>query len=249
MDLGVNGRVALVTGGSRGIGRAVAEALAAEGVRVAVAARSRDGVDAVAAAIGGRGYEFDSGRPGDADRLVDAVEADLGGVDIYIANTGGPPPGPDPLGFDEEQWEQANRTLVVTPMQILRRIVPGMRERGFGRVVSISSSAVREPIPALQLSNTYRPGVVVAFKQLARDNARFGITFNTVMPGRIATDRLASNYGSLENARAAAEQEVPAGRLGEPGELAAVVAFLASQPAGYVTGQWLVVDGGLTRSV
>ena len=248
MDLGLEGRVALVTGGSRGIGRAVAEVLAFEGARVAVAARSRDGVEEVAARIGGRGFEFDSSEAGAADELVDAVEADLGPIDVYIANTGGPPPGADPLGFSEQEWEQANRTLMLTPMRILARIVPGMRERGFGRVVGISSSAVREPIPGLQLSNAYRPGVVVAFKELARENARFGITFNTVMPGRIATDRLASNYGSLEAAAAAASADVPAGRLGEPSELAAVVAFLASSQARYVTGQWLVVDGGLTRS-
>ena len=248
MDLGLDGRVALVTGGSRGIGRATAIALAAEGARVAVAARTQEDVDAVAAEIGGSGFTFDSAKPGDADRLVDAVESELGPIEVYIANTGGPPAGPDPLGFDDEQWERANRTLMVTPMQILRRVVPGMRERGWGRVVSVSSSAVREPIQGLQLSNAYRPGVVVAFKELARENASAGITFNTVMPGRIGTDRIAANFGGLDKARAAAEQQVPAARLGEPEEVAAVIAFLASEQAAYVTGQWLLVDGGLTHA-
>jgi 3-oxoacyl-[acyl-carrier protein] reductase len=248
VDLGLQGRVALVTGGSRGIGRAIAEALAAEGARVAVAARSADGVGAVAEAIGGRGYIFDSSDLARVDPLVDAVQRDLGPIDIYVANTGGPPRDDDPLTFSAEQWETAHRTLVVAPMLVLARVVPGMRERGFGRVVAVSSSAAVEPIGGLQLSNVNRPGLLAGFKLLARENAAHGVTFNAVLPGRIATDRLVSGYGSLEAAEEAAGAEVPAGRLGTPEEVAAAAAFLCSAAAGYVTGQRVLVDGGLTRS-
>lgn len=248
MDLGLDGRVALVTGASRGIGRAIAEGLAAEGARVAVAARSADAVRELGEALGGRGYAFDSGDLGAVDPLLDAVEADLGPIDVYVANTGGPPRGEDPLAFDAQQWEDAHRTLVVSPMTILRRLVPGMRERGFGRVVAVSSSAAREPIGGLQLSNANRPGLLAAMKLLARESAADGVTFNAVLPGRIATDRLASNYGSIEVAEEVAAGEVPARRLGTPQELADAAVFLCSARASYITGQSLLVDGGLTRS-
>jgi 3-oxoacyl-[acyl-carrier protein] reductase len=248
MDLGLQGRVALVTGGSRGIGRAIAEALAAEGARVAVAARSAEGGRAVAGAVGGKAYIFDSDDLTAVGPLVDGVEADLGPVDVYVANTGGPPPGADPLGFTDEQWAAAHRSLVISPMAILRRVLPGMRERGWGRVLAVSSSAAREPIPGLQLSNANRPGLLAAFKLLARESAGDGVTFNAVLPGRIATDRIAGNQGGMEAAQERARAEVPAGRLGTPEELAAAAAFLCSGPASYVTGQSLLVDGGLTHA-
>jgi 3-oxoacyl-[acyl-carrier protein] reductase len=235
MDYGLQDRVALVTGASRGIGAAIAAALEAEGARVARASRSAQ-------------YAFDSGDPAAAGALVDRVEADLGPIDVYVANTGGPPRGEDPLAFSIDEWEQAYRTLVVTPMQILARVVPGMRDRGFGRVVAVSSSAALEPIEGLQLSNANRPGLLAGFKLLAREHAGRGVTFNAVLPGRIATDRLVSGYGGIEAAQAAAGADVPAGRLGAPEEVAAAAVFLCSQAAGYVTGQWLLVDGGLTRS-
>jgi 3-oxoacyl-[acyl-carrier protein] reductase len=248
MELGLRGRVALVTGGSRGIGRAIAEGLAAEGARVAVAARSLPALEAVAAAIGGRAYAFDSGDLTAVDPLVDAVERDLGPVEVYVANTGGPPTGADPLGFDAGQWEEAHRSLVVSPMLLMGRIVPGMRGRGWGRVLIVSSSAAREPIAGLQLSNATRPGVLAAAKHLARHVAADGVTINAVLPGRIATDRLVATHGSLAAAQAAAREGVPAGRLGTPEEIAAAAVFLCSDRAGYVTGQSLLVDGGLTRS-
>jgi 3-oxoacyl-[acyl-carrier protein] reductase len=248
MDLGLDGKVALVTGGSRGIGRAIAATLAAEGARVAVTSRTPDAGAAVAGAIRGKAYTFDSADLGAVDGLVAAVERDLGPVDVYVANTGGPPVGADPLGFTDEQWEAAHRTLVVSPMGILRRVVPGMRERGFGRVVAVSSSAAVEPIAGLQLSNANRPGLLNAFKHLARETAGDGVTFNAVLPGRIATDRIADNAGGMENAQEAARREVPAGRLGTVEEIAAAAAFFASERASYITGQSLLVDGALTRS-
>jgi len=248
MDLGIDGRVALVTGGSKGIGRAIGAALAAEGAKVALASRSQERVDAAVAETGAaRGYAFDSEDLDAVGPLIDAVQSDLGPIDIYVANTGGPPGGPDPLGFTREQWEAAHRALVLSPMAFLERLLPGMAERGWGRVLAVGSMAVSEPIDALQLSNAHRPGVVAAFKVLARKYAADGVTLNFLHPGRIATDRVIG-AGTLEGAQAAARDTVP-GRLGLPEEIAAAAAFLCSAPASFITGTSLLVDGGLTRSV
>jgi 3-oxoacyl-[acyl-carrier protein] reductase len=249
MDLGLEGRVALVTGGSKGIGLGIAAGLAAEGARVAVAARDPERVRAAAAEIGGHGIVFDSADLDAVPRVIDEVDSALGPIDVYVANTGGPPAGPDPLGFTREQWEEAHRTLVLSPMAFLERLLPGMRERGWGRVVAVSSSAVLEPLAGIQLSNAHRPGLIAAFKVLARRSAADGVTLNTVLPGRIATDRSISTSGSLEAAQASAREEVPAGRLGTVEELAAAAVFLCSAPASYITGTTLLVDGGLTASV
>jgi len=248
MDLGLNGKVALVTGGSKGIGRGIAEALVAEGARVALTSRTASRAEEVAGEIGARGYGFDSDDLEAIGPLLDAVESDLDPIDIYIANTGGPPAG-DPLAFTTEQWEAAQRTLLISPMKIIERVLPGMQERSFGRVVAIGSMAVREPIDALQLSNAHRPGLVAAFKVLARQAAADGVTFNHVHPGQIATDRMIDTAGSLEAAQERAKQNVPAGRLGTVEELAAAAVFLCSQGASYITGTAILVDGGLTRSV
>jgi 3-oxoacyl-[acyl-carrier protein] reductase len=249
MDLGLKGRVALVTGGSKGIGLGIASALAAEGARVAVASRDEARVRDAADRIGGHGVAFDSGDLDAVPGVIDSVESTLGPIDVYVANTGGPPGGDDPLGFTREQWEAAHRTLVLSPMAFLERLLPAMAERGWGRVVAIGSMAVREPIASLQLSNAHRPGLVAAFKILAKRYAADGVTLNTVHPGRIATDRIYTSAGSPEAAEAAAREEVPAGRLGTVDELAAAAVFLCSAPASYVTGTTLLVDGGLTASV
>jgi 3-oxoacyl-[acyl-carrier protein] reductase len=248
MDLGLAGRVALVTGASKGIGRGIAAGLVAEGARVAIASRSEERIREAAEEIGARGYVFDADDPCAVGALLDRVEADLGPIDVYIANTGGPPAGPDPLAFTREQWQAAHRSLVLTPMAFLERLLPGMRERGFGRVVAIGSIAVGEPIDNLQLSNAHRPGLVAAFKVLARQCARDGVTLNHVHPGLIATDRMIGTAGSLEVAQERARENVPAGRLGTVEELAAAAVFLCSGPASYITGTSLIVDGGLTRS-
>lgn len=249
MDLGLSGKAALVTGASKGLGLGIARALAAEGAEVAVSSRSRERIAAAARNIGARGYVHDSGDLASASALIDAVENDIGPIDILVTNTGGPPSGADPLGFTRDQWEEAYRTLVLEPMALVERAVPGMRERRFGRVLAVSSSAVREPIPVLMLSNAHRSGLLAACKTLAREVAADGVTVNSLLPGRIATDRLAETWGSLEAAQDWARKQVPAGRLGTVEEFGDVAAFLCSERAGYVTGVALLVDGGLTQSV
>ena len=245
MDLGIAGRVALVTGGSRGIGRAIAAELAAEGCSVAISSRSPE---EAAGELGVLGVAHDAADLDGVESLVGAVESALGPVDILVANTGGPPPGPDPLGFTRAEWEEAYRTLVLHPMALVERVLPGMRERGWGRVVNVVSTSVREPIPTLMLSNAHRAATLAAWKTLARAVAGDGVTLNTVLPGRIATDRLFELMGSREAAEAAGEQ-IPIGRLGSVEEFAAVAAFLCSARASYVTGTALLVDGGLTQSI
>jgi 3-oxoacyl-[acyl-carrier protein] reductase len=176
------------------------------------------------------------------------VEADLGPLAVLVTNTGGPAGG-EPLDFTREQWEAAYRELVLAPMALIEHAVPDMRERGFGRILNVSSSAVREPIQALLLSTAHRSALLATFKLLARRLAGDGVTLNTILPGRIATDRLAELHGSLEDAEAAARDQVPIGRLGTVEEIAAAGAFLCSARAGYITGVALPVDGGLTQSI
>ena len=245
MDLGLEGKVALVTGASQGIGFGIAKELAQEGARVAVSSRTRERIEAAAERIGARPYVHDTVDLDGAPALVEAIGRDLGPIDVLVTNTGGPPGG-DPLEFTREQWEAAHRELVVAAIEMIELVVPGMRERGFGRVLSISSSAAREPIPSLLLSSAHRPGLLGAFKILAAKLAADGITFNTILPGRIATDRITHLHGSIEKAQEVAREEIPAGRLGTPEEIAAAAAFLCSERASYITGVALLVDGGLT---
>ena len=247
MDLGLDGRVALVTGASQGIGFAIAKELAGEGAQVAVSSRTREKIDAAAQEIGARPYVHDTLDLDSASELLESVERDLGPIEILVANTGGPAGG-DPLEFTRDQWEAAHRELVVAPIEMIERVVPGMRERNFGRILSVSSSAAREPIPSLLMSSAHRPGLLAAFKTLGQKLAPDGITLNTILPGRIATDRISHLHGSIEKAQEVAREQIPAGRLGTADEIAAAAAFLCSERAGYITGQALLVDGGLTSS-
>lgn len=249
VDLGLDGRVVLVTGASKGIGRAIAAELAAEGARLAISARSRDSVDAATAEIGATAFVHDSADLDAAPRLLRDVEAALGPIDVLVCNTGGPPAGQDPLGFTREQWEEAYRTLVLGQMALVERVVPGMRRRGWGRVLNVASTTVREPSPVLMLSSSHRAAMIAAFKTIARAVAADGVTLNTILPGRIGTDRLFSLHGTRETAEAAAREQVPAQRLGTVEEMAAAAAFLCSARASYVTGQALAVDGGLLASI
>jgi 3-oxoacyl-[acyl-carrier protein] reductase len=249
MDLGIQGRVALVLGASQGLGRAIATELAAEGARVAVAARSADALEALAAEIGGAAFVHDNADLDGAPALIERVGDALGPIDILITNTGGPPPRPDPLSHPREEWEQAHRTLVLAPMALIEAAMPGMRERGWGRIVNIASWSVREPVPILMLSNSYRSAVFAAFKTIAREVAASGVTVNSVLPGSIATDRIHQLFGGREQAEARARAEIPMGRLGTPEELAAAVAFLCSERASYITGVGLLVDGAISHLV
>jgi 3-oxoacyl-[acyl-carrier protein] reductase len=248
MDLGLEGRVALVTGASRGIGLGVARELAAEGAAVAISSRSPERIESAAADVGARPYVHDSADLDAATSLVERVEADLGPLDVLVTNTGGPPAG-GPLELGPDLWQAAYRDLVLAPMALIERAVPGMRERGFGRILNVASAAAREPMQALILSNAHRSATLAAFKTLAGELAGDGVTVNSLLTGRIATDRLAELYGSLAQAEELAAREVPAGRLGSVEEIAAAGAFLCSERAGYITGVGLLVDGGLTRSV
>jgi 3-oxoacyl-[acyl-carrier protein] reductase len=249
MDLGLDGRVALVTGASKGLGHAIAAALAAEGARVAVSSSSRERIEAAASSLGATPLVHDNADIDGAGRLVADVESSLGPIDVLVCNTGGPPGGPDALGFTRDQWQQAYTNLVLGPMALIEAVLPGMRSRGFGRVLNIASAGVREPIPNLMLSNAHRISMVNAFKTLARQVAADGVTLNTVLPGRIDTDRATELAGSREAAEALARDLVPAQRMGTVEEFAAVAAFLCSARASYVTGETVAVDGGLTQSV
>jgi 3-oxoacyl-[acyl-carrier protein] reductase len=249
MDLGLDGRRALVTGASSGIAKGIAHALAAEGAAVAITSRSQERIDAAAAEVAAAGLVWDSDDLEAVPGLLAAVEATLGGpLDILVCSTGGPPAGNDPLAFTREQWEAAHRSLVLAPMALVTAVVPGMRERRWGRVLSVASSSVREPIAHLMLSNAERSATLAAFKTLSREVAGDGVTVNSVLPGRIMTERLVSTHGSPAAVRAAAEREVPARRVGRVDEIAAVAAFLCSEQAGYVTGTAVPVDGGLLRA-
>ncbi len=249
MDLGLAGRTALVMGASRGIGRAIAAGLAREGCRVAIASRSRERIEEAAAAIGEEVAPLVADAS-DLERvaaLPGEVEKALGPIDILVANTGGPPFG-GTLEQELDEWEAAYRSLVLAPRVLAAAVLPGMRERGWGRIVNVGSSSTREPIPGLNLSNSHRMAAVGFLKTLAREVAADGVTVNTVATGRFATERLADAGGSLAGAEEAAKTEVPAGRLGRPEEYGDLVAFLCSERAAYITGTVIPIDGGLLRS-
>lgn len=249
MDLGIEGRVALVMGSSRGLGRGIAAVLAREGARVAIVSRSLERLEEAAAEIGSAATPFvaDASDPERLAALPGEVAAALGPVDILVTNTGGPPFG-GALAHDLETWEEAYRSLVLAPRVLAEAVVPGMRERHWGRIVNVGSNTTREPNPVLNLSNAHRMAAVGFLKTLAGEVAADGITVNTVATGRFATERLADAGGSLEGAEAAARTEVPAARLGTPEEYGDLVAFLCSERAAYITGTVIPIDGGLLRS-
>ena len=256
MDLGIDGRRALVTGASRGLGRAIALSLASEGARVVAIARNRERLDELAASKPGRGSI--SARACDLSdaAAIEGLADVLAEIDILVLNGGGPPAGPV-AAVTDATWSAQFATLFLSAVRLTRLALAGMRTRGFGRVIAVVSSAVIQPIPNLGVSNAIRLALVGWAKTLAREVAGAGITVNCVAPGRIATDRVAEldQAQALREGLALAEVQrrsrasIPAGRYGDPEEFAAVVSFLASARASYVTGSVVRVDGGLIRSV
>jgi 3-oxoacyl-[acyl-carrier protein] reductase len=250
VDLGIEGRTALVMAASKGIGCGIAEALAREGALVAISSRSADSLRATAEGIAGevRTFPADSGDLERLRRLPGEVAEALGPVEILIANTGGPPGG-GALDNSLEEWEAAFRSLVLATRVLVEGVLPGMRERGWGRIVNVGSSSIREPIPGLTLSNANRLAALGFLETLADEVAGDGITVNTVATGMFATERLADRHGSLEQAEAAAAERIPAKRLGRPEEYGDLVAFLSSERAAYLTGAVIPLDGGMLRSI
>jgi 3-oxoacyl-[acyl-carrier protein] reductase len=250
VNLGIEGRVALVFGASKGIGRGIARALAREGARVAVSSRSLERLAPVVDELGGGARAF-AADTADLDRmraLPGEVEREMGPVEILVLNTGGPPRG-TALEHSLDSWEEAYHSLVLAPRVLCEAVLPAMRQREWGRIVSVASSSIREPIPGLALSNSHRMATLGFLNTLAREVAGSGITVNTIATGRFATERLAEGYGgSLAEAERVAATDVPAGRLGTPEEFGDLVAFVASERAAYLTGAVIPLDGGMTRS-
>jgi 3-oxoacyl-[acyl-carrier protein] reductase len=258
MELGLQGCVAIVTGSSSGMGRATAMSLAAEGCNVTLFARRRDKLDEAVSAIealgtGARGVAVsgDSREPADLQAALDQTLATFGRLDILVNNTGGPPAGGFE-DFDEEAWRNAWELTLMSTLRLTRMALPELRRSGRGRVVNITSSAVKEPNDGLLLSNVYRPGVIGWAKSLSQDEGPNGITVNSIAPGYIDTDRMKNIYASGADpagSRAADEGLIPARRFGEPGEIADAITFLCSTRAAYVNGITLLIDGGLAKGL
>ena len=254
MDLGIRGRVAVVTGASSGIGAAVALALAAEGVRLAVAARRLDRLEEVseraraAGALDALAVRVDLTDPASIAAMFSTISSRYGSVDILVANGGGPKAGAyGEVGAGD--WEMAHRSTLRAMLDLVDGVLPGMKAKQWGRIVALTSTSVKQPIPNLVLSNAFRTALVSTLKSLAGAVARDGITINAIATGRVATDRLRQLYGDEAAMREAAERDVPIGRVATPEEYAPLVAFLCGDPARYVTGQTISVDGGLIRGL
>lgn len=255
MDLGIRGRTALVLGASSGIGEAVALELAREGVRLGLAARRSaelDRVGAAAKSLGAPGTQAFAVDLSDAEsiaRLLAGARAGLGAVDILVLNGGGPKPGT----FSQTKiadWDSAYRQILRSMLDVVDGVLPSMRERRWGRIVALTSTSVKQPIDTLVLSNAFRTALVSALRTLANEVAAEGITVNSIATGRIKTARLRALYGGNEEEMARlASAEVPIGRVAETQEFAPLVAFLCGEPARYVTGQTISIDGGLTRGL
>lgn len=246
MNLGLSGRTAIVCGASAGMGLAIAEAFAAEGMNVAMFARRRKVLEGEAERLGALAVQGDVTNPQDCERLVTRTVEAFGGIDVLVNNSGGPPRGPA-LEVGDESLEGAVALLLVSAVRLTNLCLPHLRKSPAGRVINIESSTVREPADNLALSNAVRPGVVGWAKTLSREIGADGITINTIAPGRIDTERLAEVYpdGPTEEDL----KTIPLRRLGQPHEIATVVTFLASDAGAYVTGTVIPVDGGLTRGL
>ena len=246
MDLGLQGRTAIVCGASAGIGLGIAEALAEEGANVAMFARRRDVLEREADRLGALSVRGDVTVPGDLERLVERTLEAFGGIDVVVHNSGGPP-RTTALEMDEEAIEATVQLLLVSAVRLTALSLPHLEASGRGRIVTVTSSTVKEPVDNLALSNAVRPGVVGWSKTLARELGPKGITVNCIAPGRIDTERLKEVYP--EGPTAADVAAIPVRRLGTAREVGDLVAFLCSDRAAYVSGVTIPVDGALLRSL
>ena len=262
MDLGLEGKVALVAAASKGLGRAVAHELAAEGARLAICARDPSTLAAtahdIASATGAEvlAMPADVSRVGDIGAFVDSALARFGRIDVLVTNGGGPPPGRFET-LEAAAWQRAAELTLFAPVEFARRVLPGMRERGWGRILNVTSIAVKQPIDNLMLSNSLRAAVTGWARTLAHEVAREGITVNNLMPGYTRTERVEeltqhiAQRDGITPAEVTArwEREIPMERLGDVREFAALAAFLASERASYITGTSIPVDGGWIRAL
>ena len=262
MDLGLRGKVAVVAAASKGLGRAVAQELAAEGARVVICARSRESLDRARDEIAGDTHAdvyavvADLSTTAGIDAVAREALARFGRVDILVNNAGGPPSGP----FEQhawETWESAVHLTLRSAVELTRRLLPAMRERHWGRIINVTSIAVKQPVDGLILSNSIRAAVTGWARTLATEVATDGVTVNNVLPGYTRTERVeqlnaaraASEKVSVDEIQRRIEAQIPMRRLGEPREFGALVAFLASERASYITAQSWAVDGGWVRAL
>jgi 3-oxoacyl-[acyl-carrier protein] reductase len=262
MDLGLKNKVALVAAASRGLGRAVAEELSAEGASLIICSRKTETIEGVAQEIknasGGEvlGVAADVSNPADVTRLVQAGVERFGRIDILVTNAGGPPAGQFE-SFTLAHWEEATRLLLHSAVELARQVLPGMKERRWGRILNITSIAVKQPVDNLILSNSVRAAVTGFARTLANEVASLGITVNNIMPGYTRTERveelarMMSEKQGITPAEFIArwEKEIPMGRIGTPAEFAALAAFLVSERASYITGTSIPVDGGWIKAL
>lgn len=260
MDLGIKGKTALVLGASQGLGRAIASALADEGVNLAVVARTQEKLETLKAEAEAKGvsvttHVVDLTDRASVDAFAEVVKSDIK-PDMFLSNAGGPPPSMA-LGVDPEVWRRSTEGMLFSIITLTEAALVSMQERGWGRIVAIGSSGIVQPIPTLAVSNTVRGAVAGYYKSLSIQVAGDGITVNMVLPGRVLTERIgqldaarAERTGKdVETVRTESIAEIPAGRLGRPEEFAAVATFLMSEQAGYVTGQMTRIDGGAVRGL
>lgn len=260
MDLGIRDRVAMVAAASKGLGRAVAEALAAEGCRLSICSRSLQSLESARNAIESSGAEVlavacDVSDSGQLQRWFDQTIARFGQADILVTNTGGPPAAPF-LGLEETQWTSGIESTLMNVVRLCRLVIPGMQQRKWGRIVHLTSFVAKQPVELLTISSTLRAGLSGLTKTLADQVAKDGILVNAVLPGHYLTDRQrhlaeirAEQQGiTPEQYLESSQTLIPLGRFGEPRELGDVVAFLCSERASYLTGTSIQVDGGLTRA-
>ncbi len=257
MDLGLKDCRAFVAGASKGLGRACARSLADEGARVFVCARDADATERAAAEIGAAGHSAaDVSRPADVKRVVAEAVAKLGGLDILVTNAGGPPTGPFENAGDGD-WDVAYQLTLMSAVRMIRAALPALKASGRGRIVNLTGYGVKEPMTDLVVSDAVRAGVTVMAKTIASDLAPFGITVNNIAPGPIMTDRLIAIHAARAKSLGISVDEqfkrfaetIPVRRLGRPQEIGDLCAYLCSPQAGYLTGQAIVVDGGVNRSI